>query len=192
MPFLEHSLWPLVLPPILIFGARVLDVSLGTVRIALISRGMRRTAPLVGFLETLVWLLALGAVVRHLDRPLNVLAYAGGFAAGTWAGLLLEERLALGLYAVQIITKRDATDLSEDLGARDFGVTSVSGRGLQGRVRLIHSVIERKEYPRLVELVRRFHPQAFVTVSDVRMASAGHLPAPSGSGLRLLEFLGKK
>lgn len=178
----QSELFSLIGVPLLIFLARALDVSLGTIRIILVSRGIRRLAPLIGFFEILVWLLAIGQIVQNLDRPVHYIAYAGGFAAGTWIGLLVEERMALGLQAVRIITREDATDLIDRLWQMDFGVTSFAARGIKGRVRLLLTVIPKRDLSRLQEIVADLHPGAFVTVSDVRLARLGHFPA-GGSGL---------
>lgn len=188
----DLDLWPFVGIPLLIFFARVTDVSLGTMRIVFVSRGQRRTAPLIGFFEILVWLVALGQVVQNLDRPINYLAYAGGYATGTWVGLLLDEKLALGLLAVRIITREDAKGLIEKLGEGQFGVTSVAARGLKGRVRLIFTVVRRRDLRKIQELIRLENPQAFVSVSDVRLASEGYFTPPLSSYPRLLEMLRKK
>lgn len=184
--------WPLVGIPLLIFLARMTDVSLGTVRIALVSRGQRRVAPLIGFFEILVWLVALGQVVQNLDRPINYLAYAGGYATGTWMGLLLDEKLALGLLAVRIITREDAKELVEKLAEGQFGVTSVAARGIKGRVRLIFTVVRRRDLRRLQELIRRESPKAFVSVNDVRIANEGYFSPAVSSYPRLLEMMRKK
>lgn len=188
----EMQIWSLAALPLLVFFARVLDVSLGTVRIVLLYRGARRLAPLIGFLEMLVWLVAVGQVVQHLDRPLHYLAFAAGFATGTWVGLRIDERLALGLVAVEIISPSDASDLVAELRDEGFGVTTVAARGLKGRVRLIITVIRRRDYRRLARLVERIHGDAFVTVSDVRAASRGYFQPAVASFRPWLELTGKK
>jgi len=97
MQFIESDLWPLLGVPVSILLARLVDVTLGTFRIAVVARGRRGSAPFIGFLEILTWLIALGLVVQNLDKPINYLAYAGGFSTGTWLGLLVDERLGPGL-----------------------------------------------------------------------------------------------
>jgi uncharacterized protein YebE (UPF0316 family) len=163
----------LVLVPLLIFFARMADVSLSTLRIILVSRGMRKVAPFIGFFEVLLWLFAISQVMQHLDRWINYVAYGAGFSAGTWVGIWLEGRLALGLLAVRIITPDDATDLITRLRADRFGVTDFAARGISGNVRLIMTIIPRKDYPRLAEIIRESHPKAFVSTSDVRSVSEG-------------------
>ncbi|MDX1501941.1 MAG: DUF5698 domain-containing protein [Thermoanaerobaculia bacterium] len=188
----DLSTWPVVGISLLIFFARVVDVSLGTMRIILVSRGPRGVAPLIGFCEILIWLVALGQVVQNLDQPINYLAYAGGYAAGTWLGLMLDEKLALGLLAVRIITSEDAEALIARLAESRFGVTSVAARGLKGRVRLIFTVVRRRDLRRLQELIRLESPEAFVSVNDVRLASEGYFAPSFSASPRLLELLRKK
>lgn len=184
----SHALW---LTPLLIFLARLTDVSMGTIRIVLISRGFRRWATVIGFFESLLWLLAITQVMQQLDRPIHLFAYAGGFAGGTWLGVTLESKIALGLVAVRVITQHDATDLIEALSDARFGVTSVAARGVQGRVRLVFSIVPRKESQRVLDIVRSVHPDAFVSVTDVRSAQEGMigLRPPRGP---LAALLGKR
>jgi uncharacterized protein YebE (UPF0316 family) len=170
LPFPEVTL------PLLIFCARLGDVSLSTLRIILVSRGMRHLAPFIGFFEVLIWLFAISQVMQRLDNWINLMAYAAGFAAGTWVGISIERRLALGLLSVQIITPEDATDLIANLRSQHFGATDFAARGISGNVRLIFTVIRRKDFDRLMEIVRTSHPKAFVSVSDVRSVSEGFIP----------------
>lgn len=167
--------WAAVVTPLLIFCARLCDVSLSTVRIILVSRGIKKAAPLIGFFEVLAWLFAISQVMRHLDHWVNYVAYALGFAAGTRMGIFLESRLALGLVAVRVITPDDASDLIGRLRDERFGVTDFAARGVRGNVRLILSVIQRKHLDRVVEIVRSSHPKAFVSISDVRSVSEGFI-----------------
>lgn len=162
--------------PLLIFCARLLDVSLSTIRIILVSRGMRRIAPFIGFFEALIWLFAISQVMQHLDHWINYVAYAGGFAAGTWMGIFLEGRIALGLLAVRIITQDDATDLLQRLRDEKFGATDFAARGIKGNVRLIFTIIQRRDYERLIRIIEETHPKAFISTSDVRSVREGFIP----------------
>ena len=185
----DTQLWSLVLLPLLIFTARVIDVSLGTVRIIFVSRGLRGLAPLIGFFEILVWLAAIGQIVQNIDRPSLYVAYAGGFAAGTWLGLLIEEKLALGMIAVRVVTRTDASDLLQYLGEHDFGVTSFAARGVKGQARYLLTVIRRRDYRRLLRVIEELRPDAFVSISDVRLARRGHFPrSPSTYRSRLRQL----
>lgn len=177
--------------PLFVFVARICDVSLGTLRILFVARGHRALAPLFGFFEVLIWLTAISQVVQNLDNVFAYLAWAAGFAAGTWVGIVIEGKMAVGLLAVRIITPDDATDLMEALNASDYGVTSVGARGIAGRVRLLLTIIRRQDLGRVSEIVRRLHPGAFISVADVRAASEGIFRPPRPLGARLWELVRK-
>lgn len=168
------NIW--LLTPLLIFLARIFDVTIGTIRIISLSRGRRILAPILGFFEVLIWLFAIRQIFANLDHLSAFIAYAGGFAAGNFVGMLIEEKLALGHLAVRLITAADATPLVTELRAASFGVTTVAAQGQTGAVQLIFMVIERREYDRVMEIVRTLQPSAFVSVSDVRSASEGVFP----------------
>ncbi len=150
--------------PLLIFFMRIGDVSLATVRMLMIMRNAKLWAPLVGFLEVLIWIVAAGAAIRHLHSPWHVLGYAGGFAAGNWVGLMLEERLALGIASVQVFTRAQGRELADALRVLGLGVTELSGHGKDGPVELVYSVVKRKDMPTVLKMVKDLAPNAFVSV----------------------------
>ena len=160
-----------VLMPILIFTARVVDVSLGTLRMASIAQGLRKRAALFGFFEILIWIIAISYVLQNLTHFTNYLAYAGGYATGNYLGLWIEEKMAAGLLKVTIITSRDATGLIQNLKSRKFGITSVSAMGSRGNVRLVITIIPRKKYGQLQKIINEFNPHAFVEVQSIKQAS---------------------
>ena len=168
------NIW--VLTPLLIFLARIVDVTIGTIRIISLSRGRRLLAPVLGFFEVLIWLFAIRQIFQNVDHIAAFVAYAAGFAAGTFVGMLIEEKLAFGHLAIRMITAADATPLVERLRSENFGVTTVAAQGQTGAVQLIFMVIGRREYERVMELVRELQPAAFISVSDVRSASEGVFP----------------
>lgn len=168
----EHAwFYSWVIMPMLIFLARVVDVSLGTLRMAAIAQGLRARAAFFGFFEVLVWIIAISYVLQNLTHFVNYLAYAGGYSAGNYLGLWLEEKMATGLIKVTIITSKDATMLINNLKARKFGITSVSAMGSRGSVRLVISIIPRKKYPQLQQIINEFNPKAFVEVQSIKQAS---------------------
>jgi uncharacterized protein YebE (UPF0316 family) len=187
---IESSLFEWVLLPAMIFAARVIDVTLGTLRIIFISRGRRVLAPIMGFFEVLVWLLAISQIFKNLTNPLCYVAYAAGFAGGSLLGIIIESKLALGTQIVRIITRSGAEDLIARLKDRGYGLTTFAGEGATGSVLMIFTIIKRKDLPELVGLIRTFHPKAFYTVEDVRMAREGVYPlAPPHKRSSLLRRL---
>ena len=165
-----------VILPVLIFLARVADVSVGTLRIAFIARGKRVIAPILGFLEVLIWLLAIGQVFKNMTNVITYLAYAGGFAAGNFVGMWLEDRLAVGHQVLRIITSRDAGNLISYLKEQGFGVTIVDAHGQSGPVKIIFTIIKRKDMPRVTGAIKKFNPRAFYSLEDVRLAREGIFP----------------
>ena len=101
--------------PALIFCARIIDVSMGTVRVIFVSRGFKYLAPVVGFFEILIWLLAIGQIMQNLSNPVCYIAYAGGFAMGNFVGIHIAEKLSLGLVMIRVITEKDAAPLVDFL-----------------------------------------------------------------------------
>ena len=179
--FLATDVYAWLVLPVLIFIARVCDVSLGTIRVIFVSRGYRYLAPLLGFFEISIWLMAIGQIMRDLNNVAAYLAYATGFAMGTFAGITLEERLSLGMVIVRVITKRDCTPLIDRLKAESYGLTMLDAEGATGPVTILFTVLKREDLPRVVGIIKEFNPHAFYSVEDVRTASEGVFPArPEG------------
>lgn len=163
-----------VVLPGIIFLARLIDVALGTLRIIFVSRSMRKLAPLVGFFESLIWLFAISQIVMNLSNVMSYFAFAAGFATGNFVGIYLENKLSIGLLSVRVVTTEDGSDLINFLREHNFGVTSVSATGVSGRVRLIISVIKRKDLDEYIGIVKQFNPKAFISIEDVRSVKDGY------------------
>lgn len=154
--------------PFLIFLSRIIDVSLDTLRIVFISKGDKIIAPVLGFFEILIWLMAITRIMQNLDNFSCYIAYAGGFAAGNFIGLKIEERLAMGVQMFRIITQRDASLLINYLSESGFGATSIEASGINGKVHVIYSVVKRSENKRMIEIINKFNPNAFYSIEDIR------------------------
>jgi uncharacterized protein YebE (UPF0316 family) len=162
-----------VILPLLIFFARILDQSIGTVRLIFISKGMKYVAPLLGFFEVIIWLLAVGQIMQHLDNWLSYIAYGAGFAMGNFIGITIEERLSLGTVIIRVILSKESPELIQSLKSQNFGLTLVDGEGAKGKVKLIFSIIRRKEIQGFVATVNEYNPNAFYTVEDVKASNEG-------------------
>jgi len=165
--------------PLLIFIARIADVSLGTLRIVFVSKGMKILAPVLGFFEIIIWLLAVSRIFENLDNWVYFISYAAGFSAGNYIGLLIEERIALGFVNLRIITQLSGEELISRLSSEGFGVTSVDAKGSLGKVNIIYCVIKRSDYQRVAKLIKEYNPQAFYTIEDIRFANKGVFPVRS-------------
>jgi len=175
--------------PILIFIARVFDVTLGTMRIIFTSRGMRNLAPVLGFIETFIWIVAVSSIVKHAQNVVAFIGYAGGFATGTYVGMLIENKLAVGTLTVRAIIRRDPRELIETLHNAGFGVTAVDGHGSSGDVRIIYSTVKRADLPAIIDIFHRTLPGAFLSVEEVRSTEQGVFPV---SKQHFARYLSKK
>lgn len=175
-----------ILVPILIAIAKIIDVSLGTLRIILISKGAKKLAPLLGFVEVLIWIVTIGQVMKNLTNPVNYFAFALGFSMGNYVGILIEQKLALGSVLIRVITRRDASELITYLQSNDFGVTVIPAEGSLGPVHLIFTVIKRSNLNKVVEIIKKFNPKAFYSIEDIRYVSTNYstLGEPRKSNLK--------
>jgi len=156
----------LFLAALLIFSLRVADQTLGSMRIVMLISGRRGLAGLLGFFESMLWLLATALVVNNIDSPLKVVAFAGGFATGTMLGGTIERWLALGKSLIRVVSPIAAPSVADELRTAGFGVTIIEGEGLTGTVEIVFSVVPRKKAAEVTALVHRLSPDAFVTVES--------------------------
>jgi uncharacterized protein YebE (UPF0316 family) len=174
--FYNSDAFKWVILPILIFLARMTDVSLGTLRIIFVSHGLKYIAPLVGFVEINIWLLAIGQIMQNLNNLITSLAYAGGFATGAFVGMLIEEKLSIGMVVVRIICKHDTTELVKSLRDANYGVTTHDAEGINGPVKIIFAVIRREDLRDVLNHIHKIHPHAFYSVEDIRSVGEAMLP----------------
>ena len=167
-------------------------MSLGTIRVIFISKGIRYLAPIIGFFEVIIWLLAIGQIMNNLTNFVANIAYGAGFAAGTYIGMVIEEKISLGLVSVRIITKKDPGELIQYLRLNNYGVTSLDGEGGTGKVKMVFTIIKRQDLPHVVEIIKQFHPNAFYSVDDVKSVGEGIFPEnrlPGGGVFSWLDSL---
>jgi|SRR5680860_115475 len=174
--FFEGAIYTYFLLPFLIFIARICDVSIGTIRIVMVAKGQKIWAPILGFFEVLIWLLAISRIFENLDNWLCYLAFGLGFATGNYIGLKLEEKLAMGIVKIQIITRKPANLLIENLTAAGYGLTHHEAQGSNENVSIIYSIIKRNEIQKLEEIVKTTNPKAFYSIEDVKSVSHGLIP----------------
>lgn len=171
MNFVESEQFTMIAVPVMIFLLRIIDVSLGTLRIIFVSKGFKKIAPIIGFFEILIWIFVVSRVMDNLNNWVSFVAYAGGFATGNLVGMRLEERLAIGHELVRVITKREAHELIAKLKDKGFGITSIKAMGVDGEVAVLYVIINRKKMDQVIELIRQYNPKALYTVEDIRKVS---------------------
>jgi uncharacterized protein YebE (UPF0316 family) len=172
--------------PLLIFLARVIDVTLGTLRIIFTSRGMRNIAPVLGFVETFIWIVAVSSIVKSAQNFAAYVGYASGFAMGTFVGMFLENKLAVGTVTFRAIIRRDTKELIKALVDAGFGITIVDGRGSSGKVKIIYTTVKRQNLPVVIDIFHRMVPGAFLSVEEVRSTEQGIFPASKNNLFRPL------
>lgn len=165
---------PLLLTYLFIFFSRIFDVSLGTLRIIYLTRGQSKLAAAIGFVEVMIYVVALSMVLGNLDRPLNIVIYGLGFAAGNFVGSLIEEKVAVGYVNVQVITMRNCGVLEEALRELGYGVTSMECYGKEGPHRVLHILMKRRALPDFLKKLRVLDKDAFISISDTRKIMGGY------------------
>jgi uncharacterized protein YebE (UPF0316 family) len=155
-----------------IFALRILDVSIGTLRIAYLVRGRRLIAGGLSFFESFVWLTAAAQVITSLDSPWKFVAYAGGYAAGTVLGVSIERWIAAGDTLLRVVTPTGSPSIEGPLREAGFYVTSLNGQGRDGDVRVLFTVLARRKVPDALRIVRAISPNAYVTLEATTPARA--------------------
>jgi uncharacterized protein YebE (UPF0316 family) len=169
----DSQIFVWVILPLLIFFSRIADQSIGTLRLIFVSKGYKYLAPFLGFFEVIIWLIAVGQIFKQLDNFLYYIAYGAGFAAGNFVGIILEERISLGTVVVRIIPKLDTTELINYLRSQNYGLTIMDAEGSRGKVKVILSIIPRKQIGDFVSIINKYNPRAFYSIEEIKSVSYG-------------------
>ena len=151
----DSNLFTWVILPFLIFFARILDVSIGTLRLIFVSKGYKFYAPMLGFFEVIVWLLAIGQIMQHL-------------------AIYLDEKMSLGTVLIRVVPKLDTTNLINHLREHSFGASLVDIEGMTGKLKMIFTIVKRKDLKEVLGLIQEHNPQSFITIEDVKTAKEGY------------------
>jgi uncharacterized protein YebE (UPF0316 family) len=152
----------------LIVLARITDVSLDTIRMVAVIQGRRAFAAVLGFLEAVVYICVVAKVLLNLDQPVYAVAYGLGFAAGTYLGMVIEQRLAFGKQLVFLLTPK-GPELAEVLRAGDYRVAEVKGHTRDGDLTILCVEIPRREAQSLVRLASVVDDRCVFIVHDIRL-----------------------
>ena len=169
-----------------IFAAKLVEVSLATVRNVLVNRGEKLYGAMIGFFEVLIWIIVVSNVLSTLSEdPVKALVYCLAFACGNYAGVIIEGKLALGTACIQVMVTEEAeqvegheteeNELKNQLRSKGFGVTTVKAHGYAREVDIMMIYLKRKSVPEALELIRATTPAALVTVNDVRQIRNGFI-----------------
>jgi uncharacterized protein YebE (UPF0316 family) len=179
--FFDDATFMYIVLPLLIFLFRIVDQSIGTLRLIFAAKGLKRLAPFFAFFESFIWLVAIGQIMKQLDNIYCYLAFAGGYAAGNYFGILLEEKLSIGTVVIRVIPKLDTTELIRHLRRENYGVTVVPVDGMMGPTQMLFTTIRRKEAPIVIDIIKQHNPAAFYTIDEVKVVSGGYFDQRSKS-----------
>lgn len=186
---LSVEVYSFLLLPLLIFLARICDVSINTIRIIYMLGGRRYTSTILGFFESFIWLMAISQIFKQLDNWVCYVAYPAGFASGIFVGMMIEEKIAYGKVIVRIITRKEVQELIKYLNVNNLRFTKVNAEGPNGHENLIFTVLERDRLEELLDKLKELIPSAFYTVERVKAAAeTGNIPEDHG-GLRVFTWL---
>jgi uncharacterized protein YebE (UPF0316 family) len=176
--WISPEIYNWVVLPLLIAIARILDVSVGTIRLIFVSRGYKYLAPVLGFVEVIIWLLAIGQIMQQLDNFMSYIGYGAGFAMGNYIGIVIVEKMSIGTVVVRIIPKRDTSNLIAHLREANYAVTVVNAEGRNGPVSMLFSIVKRKDLEGVLKIINIHNPHAFYTIEDVQRVNEGHFREP--------------
>jgi uncharacterized protein YebE (UPF0316 family) len=169
-----------LLTGILVFGARVTDVTLGTVRTISIVHGRTKIAFFLGFIEVSLWLVVIATILpRVMDRPVLGIFYALGFSTGNVVGIFLERKLAIGNIVLRIISLRNGPQLAEKIRELGYAVTTFAGEGMKGPVLQLNIVCQRRNLRQILNTVRGLEPDAFFLTEPAENVSKLYRPMPA-------------
>ncbi len=171
------DLYNWVVLPLIIALARILDVTVGTIRVIFVSRGLKYYAPLLGFFEVIIWLLAIGQIMQQLDNFMCYIGYGAGFAMGNYIGILLVEKMSLGTVIIKVIPKKDTSLLVQNLREANYGVTTIPAFGKDGPVQMVYSILKKKNLPEVIGIINHHNPHAFFTIEEVYGVNEGFFKA---------------
>lgn len=166
-------MWPSILAGILIFGLRIVDISLYTLRIMMVSRGVKSLATIFAFFQSIVFVVAIRAVLTNLNQPFIVMGYAAGFATGLVVGMMIESRLAIGYTQLRIISKSRGAEICEHLRESGFAVTEVAGRGKDGTVTVLVCDVLRRQAAEVTQIAESVDSESFITGEALRSVRRG-------------------
>lgn len=180
--FTNFDYYSWIILPVIIFCSRMCDVTLGTLRHVFISKGFKKIVPLLGFIEVLIWIVVVAEVMKNLNNVACYIAWAGGFATGTYLGLKIEERLALGLQVIRIITNQNCDILIAALKKENHGITVVDAQGGMGPVKMIFTIIKRQNVHSVEKMIASYNPTAFYSIEEIKNTSQGVFTGDSSTG----------
>ena len=165
--------WSEFLLALMIFGLRVSDMTLDTLRVLFVMRGRRPIVWVLGFFQSAIFVVAITSVLSNLDSPLSIVGYAGGFATGNLIGMVIEEKLAVGHSHLRVISPKWGAAIAHRLRHEGYAVTEISARGKDGMVTILNCSVLRRNIDKVGRMITEIDEGAFITAEDVRPIRRG-------------------
>lgn len=161
---------------LIIFFVKVFEVSLATLRIVLITKDERIKGAFIGFFEVIIWILVVSAVLNDItEDPFKIIVYALGFSVGNYAGSLLENKLAIGVTNIEVITRKlDGKKLANHLRINGLAVTSVNAYGMNDKREILYLHVPRKNVKKTVHTIRDYTENVVITINDIKPIYGGY------------------
>lgn len=161
---------------LVILVSKMIEVSIGTTRIVLITRGERVLGALLGFVEVIIWVALVSTVLSDLSSdPFKVVVYAAGFGLGNFTGSLLEQRLGIGNVRVEaIVLEIHGQKLAEDIRKKGYAVTIIDGKGMNHDRNVLLMNIKRKDYDTVVQMIQAYQENVVITITDIKPVYGGY------------------
>ena len=153
----------LIFSALIIFLLRLADQSLGTMRALLVTKNKPIYAALIGLVESAIWIVAISQVIKDINDPILIGAYAAGFAAGTILGSYIEGLLGVGNIVIRVFTSFKSPSVAEPLREKGYGVTIINGEGKDGAVKIYLCIIPRRELKIVLKMIEEINPNAYIT-----------------------------
>jgi uncharacterized protein YebE (UPF0316 family) len=145
-----------------------------TIRVIYISRGIKYLTPIIAFFEIVIWLLAMEVVMQDLASIANFPVFAPGFAMSTYVGLVIEEKLSIGMVILRIVpTDESNEEIDAFMQSENYRITTPDATGTRGSVRMILSLVNRTDVPRITQHIEATNSHAFFSIEDVRYVNQG-------------------
>jgi len=176
MAFLMNLEGPLLY--FIIFFAKIIEVSISTIRIVYVNKGERAKGAILGFVEIMIWLVVVSSVLHNItEDPIKVFIYAISFSLGNFIGVTIESKIAVGLSSIQVVVNhKDGEILADILREQGYGVTIIEGKGKNDSIKnLLFIQLKRKKIPEATRLIKEHNPEAFITVNEIKNMFGGYI-----------------
>lgn len=165
-----------------LFTLRIINNSVGTINVIALVRQKRLLAFVLSFTEAFIFAVVIANVVKDLSNWLNILAYCGGFAAGSYVGMIIEARFIISYVTVTAITALNGHDIADAAREQGYAMTETIGEGRDGKVSILSSTVTRNHLPPLIKIIQNVNPKAFISIEEVRSVQRGYIPTVSRQG----------